>query len=432
MGSTFQQEMDQSGKQEDLKDRAKVWWGELRRLIGYIPLTAGGLCLALGLSAALYYQGIHQLDLVALAAGAGVLIVLALSIIAVILGTLITHQTLRNTDQPTFLELMSGKQVLSGYALRRWWYVPLVRLDWEVLDFSSEIEIESHKGYLRERLRCQRRGLKHGITRKFTVSDTLGLASISWTADSPGRVRVLPYPGGLAQPNILLSLVSGEDISDPRGEQQGDRVDMRQYQKGDPMKFILWKVYSRSGKVMVRVPERALSARPRSCCYLLSGPGDEASAALARVLLEMRMLGREWRFGADGRAGFVNQLPDALDLVALSGNVEKASAKGLHDFLKLSEHDGYGFCLVLCPPGDKELARDVTRVLASSRLNYEIWIGIDTFNREREDSTWLKSLRVLEETGIDATAVQKTWGGQATLIERDTGRVLVRTERHAR
>lgn len=398
----------------------------LKRVGGYFPLTWAGLFLSLGLVAAVYHKGLGELDLVALAAGIALTLVLLLSILSVIAATLFLRRRISEQSHESFLELVSGRQVLSGYSIPFWTYVPFIRIGWEVEEFSSRVALLPQASRLREALNCGRRGLREQLTRRFTVSDTLGLSSLSWSVRRGGRIRVLPDLGCLDQPQILLSLISGEDISDPRGDPNGDRVDMRQYQKGDPMKFILWKVYSRSGKVMVRVPERALAARPRACCYLLAGPDDEASAALARALLERHMLGQEWRFGADGKAEHAHRLSDALDLIALSGNREQSSVTGLQSFLARAEKDGYGFCLVLAPPANKEFSESVYQCLGRSALRSEVWIGIDAPERER--SSWLKPLQFIQSKGLSPRDLHATWGAKATLVERNSGRVLARSQ----
>lgn len=408
----------------------KRLWRRARIFLGVFPFTPGGFLLGLVLLATVFYRGIRELDMVALAAGGALLFIQLIVTLVVGGGFFYFRRLLSRTEQPSFLELTSGKEVSTGYSVPYWSYVPLLRLGWTVEEFDARASTESHRGRLREILKCGRRGLSGELTRRFSVSDTLGLASLSWKQHSPGRVRVLPHPGRLDQPDILLSLVSGEDISDPRGDPTGDRVDMRQYQRGDPMKFILWKVYSRSGKVMVRVPERALAARPRACCFLLSGPHDEASAAIARVVIQYDMLGEQWRFGANGREHEAVRKDDALDLLALSGNETAPDCEHLQRFLIQAEQDGYGFCLVLAPPGSKSLADEVLGRLSRSGMNSEVWIGMDL--ESGLESNWLKVLQASREQAPEAQAVHSDWGGRATIIERNSGRVLARTRRPGR
>lgn len=415
---------------KSIAHRFALKWKPIERKLnyygGFIPLSWSGLALALGLGTAVKYLGLKKLDMVALAGGVGLLACLVLSMVAVLIGALWLRRCLSKVDTPTYLELVSGDRVMSGFALKVGWFLPLVRVSWEVKDLEAQVDRVSSWGLWDEYITCHRRGLQSGLTRRFQVTDTLGLASFCWDVHFPGKVRVLPTPGKLESPDILLSLVSGEDLSDPRGDPQGDRVDMRQYQKGDPMKFILWKVYSRSGKVMVRVPERALAARPRACCYLVSGPHDEASAALARVLLELGLLGEEWRFGADGTPGHCNTLHDALDMVARSGNVAESDGKNFQEYLSLAEKDGFGFCIVLAPPMSDRVVENVDHCLSRSRMRSDIWAGIDL--SEETNPKWYHRFSFLQAEGITPEAAHKTWKGRATIVARGTGQVMRKSQ----
>lgn len=411
----------------ELRNHLRRFWQMARRVAGYIPLTWAGFFLLGGLLGAVFYRGYRQLDMVALAAGGSLLVVMMLSIVSVVAGFFWCRHALQHTVQPRHFDLVSGRRVGTGFSLPCWFYLPLVHLSWQVRDFGADTKLERREGSLKEFLTCHRRGLRESLMRRFEVRDTLGLASISWKLRTPATVRVLPDPGRLEQPNILLSLVSGEDISDPRGDPTGDRVDMRQYQHGDPMKFILWKVYSRSGKVMVRVPERALAARPRACCYLLAGPQDEASAAIARVLVEFRLLGEGWRFGADGRGGHTGNEEEALTRIAESGNVGRRNPRGLRSFLSEAEKDGFGFCLILAPPGNRKFASEVSDCLDCSQMQGEIWIGLDV--KEEPELGWSRLLKKLESPGVDPPQVHANWNGRATLVERASGRVMARNSR---
>ena len=83
------------------------------------------------------------------------------------------------------------------------------------------------------------------------------------------------------------------------GLEDGDRLELRRYTAGDPVRFMHWKVLSRTRKLMVRTPERALSVARRMAAFLIAGERDDASAAAARLALERRLLGSDWLFGTD-------------------------------------------------------------------------------------------------------------------------------------
>ncbi|MEW6278594.1 MAG: DUF58 domain-containing protein, partial [Candidatus Eremiobacterota bacterium] len=143
--------------------------------------------------------------------------------------------------------------------------------------------------------------------------------------------------------------------------------EMRQYSPGDPPRLILWKVYARTRKLMVRVSERAIIVQPRTCSYLVAGTGDDAVASLARSVLERELLGQGWRFGADGSPKPTSDLGEALRALARSGNPPNVPT-GLAGFLQGAAADGYKSCLVFVPPTAGPWLPQVAAVAARSPL----------------------------------------------------------------
>ena len=74
----------------------------------------------------------------------------------------------------------------------------------------------------------------------------------------------LPRLAGLSRMPALSSLASGDAAPHPMGLEDGDRLELRRYMPGDPARFIHWKVLSRTRRLMVRTPERALSLARRT------------------------------------------------------------------------------------------------------------------------------------------------------------------------
>ena len=98
----------------------------------------------------------------------------------------------------------------------------------------------------------------------------------------------------------------------------GDRVELRRYVPGDSARFIHWKVFGRTRKLMVRVPERALSRARRTVAYLVAGAHDEAAAAAARAAIEEEALGTDWQFAADGSPEATSDRSEAIHKVMAS------------------------------------------------------------------------------------------------------------------
>ena len=90
-----------------------------------------------------------------------------------------------------------------------------------------------------------------------------------------------------------------DGLPDNGGRPDGDRMEIRPYTPGDSVRDIMWKGFARNRQLNVRLPERSVAFDDKACAYLVSGVGDEAASALARLTLECGLLGDDWRFGAD-------------------------------------------------------------------------------------------------------------------------------------
>jgi len=156
-------------------------------------------------------------------------------------------------------------------------WIPCLSIDWTWEDaFAPRVEtrLERRGGRLGETVRPLRRGQLDGVTRKVTVGDVLGIASITWRVRDPVPVSIAPWRGMMDSVEVWTRMTSGDGESNPTGEPVGDYIEMRRYSPGDSPKLLLWKVYARTRKLLVRVPERAVTPQPRTCAYLVPGPHD--------------------------------------------------------------------------------------------------------------------------------------------------------------
>jgi len=139
----------------------------------------------------------------------------------------------------------------------------------------------------------------------------------------------------MKQMRIIRSLASGEDHPDPTGAAEGDRADLRNYVSGDPIRYILWRVFAKSRQLVVRTPERALATARKAYAYLVAAPGDEPAAGAARVAIESGLLGSDWIFGADGVEEHADTRTRALEVLAQSARASEAqSGAGLARFMQ--------------------------------------------------------------------------------------------------
>ncbi len=354
----------------------------MRRSIGRIcdlfPLRLTGV-LVVGLALVGFrVVGLSQSDLVILIASLCLTALAAWVLLSTLVGAVLLSRSYSHAEHPSGdppLQLEVHARTPSGLSLRSFW-LPLIEVDWSWPGSSMEVDLLSARGCWREELRPRRRGLIDRARRRLEVRDVLGLCSIAWAVEQATRVVVMPPRGRLDSASLLLSLFSGDDLSDPLGEPIGDRVEMRPYAPGDPPRLILWKVYARTRKLMVRVHERAITVQPRACAYMVAGPQDDAVAALARTVLESDLLGKGWRFGADNSTEPTSRLDEALLQLARSGNPLSGPC-GLAGYLARAASDGYKSCLVFVPPGPGPWLEAVRAAAAQSALRLT-FITVDT------------------------------------------------------
>ncbi|HEU0119885.1 MAG TPA: DUF58 domain-containing protein, partial [Bryobacteraceae bacterium] len=362
---------------------ARVWRKYFRRwvlaLLGIFPFTRTGLAFLVLFATAMWVYGVLVRDLVLLVAGLGGGLVL----LALLLCTLLTASVLflrsGKAATPGELDLDTGIPQSTGFRIRRPRWIPFAVTDWQWVDdgggeTAARVELEREGADLVETASPARRCIVKRIVRRFTVRDLFGLTEISWRRSESVLLRVLPFRGMLAQMPPPVGMAEGDDLSDPYAEPKGDRVEMRQYAPGDPLRMVLWKLYARSGKMMVRTPERSVAERKRGCAYLVTSPQDDATAAAARVCIERGLLGDDWSFAADGVATEANDDRDAaFEIIARSGEAGPDDRAGrLGSFLAARENEGYQFCLLLIPPDEPAWAAVAAQAAATQAMRVQI------------------------------------------------------------
>lgn len=407
-----------------------------RRAWGYFPLSVPGLLLVLTVAAGTYYLGSKQNDHVIFITGAALLGAAALDVLvvlvtALILGFCFYRQSKEHLANGYRMEMVTDMETPSARTLPRF-LPPLVEASTHILnppDFDCQWKRDHYKRRQEWLVSTKRCLLEENfrLVRRIVVKDVLGFAGIDWQQEEPVSLVVTPKPLPVKAQSILRARFSGDDIPEPKGEPRGDRVDMRQYSPGDPPRLLLWKVYARTGKLMVRVPENAITTAPRTCAYLVAGEGDEALASLARTIVEENLLGQGWRFGADGSDKSVEHRSEALRLIARSGNPGVETGHGLSAFLDKAHTEGFGSCLVLVPPVEGEWVERVAASIARSPVSITL-LTVGSVSQREQEPKWHRWVFYEETRKTDPSELMSRLNSSAVTdwltFEPETSRLI--------
>ncbi len=404
------------------------------------PLTARGVGLGMSATGGLAWLGYGALDQVWYVAGLGLLALVSLTIVLVLAATLRVWLPLRRqaVGESASKEPIESQRVdtratcLTGYRFSRLRFWPLVevRLSIAAPDYVRA-DAAAAGPYAVERITVDDHGELRNLTRLIEIRDVFGLASIRLKRPGTVDVDVLPHAGALRSLPMLRSLAGGDDLPHPMGLLAGDRLDLRRYGPGDPARFIHWKVYARTQKLVVRVPERALSRAHRVAAFLVAGARDGASAAVARVALEEGAFGDDFRFGADGTATASDRIADALTALRRSAHARASGGKGLAGFLDTVEREG-PVSLLLFVPAKLGAEYGAIRDLLSRRARPpRVVIGVDGIDSIALEPLW-KRATLLPSSHVRIGAVElkatlaayRKLGAEVVIFDRESGRVL--------
>jgi hypothetical protein len=416
-----------------------AWRRRLRKAADLFPATFRGMLLAALSSLAWWRWGYERMDLLVFVFGAAGLALFFVSglLVAIAAWRLGRYEKTVGAS-PHLRRLEAGSPIETGFrrpSFHRW---PLVQLRWE---WSSPAGVECRQRFretfLEEEVVARRRCAATGLTRRFSVESAFGLARISWQRSEPASFLILPEVGRLRSLPPIHSFASGDAVAHPSGAPVGDRMEIRRYAPGDPVRHILWKVYARTRQLNVRVPERAVDRSRRTIAYLLTGPEDEAAAAVARVALEQNLLGERWLFAADGSPQPTEEVEVALHSIARSGNLaQPTSLGGLYAFLRRPELAAEKHCVVFAPaPAVAQEGGWLGELLAlpaAAGKSVTLVFGTDGVQPEKEAPLWRRLLYTLQrDPSLTASAdLQSVLARceqariRAMVVERRTGRVF--------
>ncbi len=400
------------------------------------PLTARGVGLSVSAAGGLSWLGYGALDQVWYVAGLGLLALVSLALVLVLAATLRVWLPLRGRGDPAPpppLQRVDTKTAcLTGYRFSRLRFWPLVeaRLSVSAPDYVRADAVAAGP-FAEERITADDHGELRSLQRTLEIRDVFGLASMRLKRRGSVQIDVLPHAGALRSLPMLRSLAGGDDLPHPMGLLAGDRLDLRRYGPGDPARFIHWKVYARTQKLVVRVPERALARAHRVAAYLVAGSRDGASAAVARVALEEGAFGDDFRFGADGTATATDRIADALTALRRSAHARENGGQGLAGFLDTVEREGPVSLLLFVPAKLGDEYNAVRDLVGRRARPPRVVIGVDGIERTTVEPLWKRAaLLPSSQVRIGAAALKETvaayrkLGAEVVIFDRESGRVL--------
>lgn len=403
---------------------------------GWMPLTWRSLIALTLLLWVRQVYGVERYDLILLVVGTGGLLLIAVAVVSVLFAALL----LRLSKPPRPGErwvLQTGAPWRTGYGVGVLSWLPLVRisLTWRSPRDVS-VRLVPSRARLVEEIVAGRRGEAESLTRRWTVSDTFGLAQVSFDVSMAQPLKVLPDPGRLHPQELFQQMASGDVVSHPNGEPEGDFIEMRRYAPGDPLKRVLWKVFARTRKLLVRVPERAIAPRQKTLAYLVADRRDEPAAGTARAALEQGVFGPDFLFSADGESRGTREIGEAVEQIVRSASVEfQGGGQGLSEFMARGHAEGARACVVFAParlgPWVERVAeqarahpRQVHVVLAAERI-YDgapvpLWrrlLFVDVAPEERHGARELhKVWERLNHAGASVTVLDRRSGMRVPMV----------------
>ena len=411
------------GRVQPLLGRAADLW----------PLTALGMALALVASVALLSFGFKKLDLVLLVVGyggVGLLVIATLIVASSALGLWLRLR--RGSFRWLTSTFETGTPLPTGFSLPSLWWLPLVQVNWTWVSPDGDVADGVSGGRrFREQVTLRQRGIFSSVVRRIVVQDAFGLSRIAFHHRQPGPIEVLPHLGGIRRLPVLTSLTGGDDYPHPMGLEAGDRVELRRYVQGDSARFIHWKVFGRTRKLMVRTPERALSRARRTVAYLVTGEHDEAAAAAARAAIEEEALGVDWRFAADGSPEATSDRSEALHKVMTSSRFAGQNGGGMKRFLAEVDPGGPASLVVFAPPVMGAWLDEMRSVTSRRYGRVRVVIAVDAVHAPDDQSRWRRWLLApVTASGVQRAELERVGRAlgqlrcEVVIIDRVSGRVL--------
>ncbi len=336
----------------------------LERARDWFPLTPAGVLLAVVGGWVYFNYAEKEADFVLLGFGLTALGLVALALFAVLVSLGLLLISLRKAPVGLPESLTVGVEAETTFRASRFRWLPVaeVSFDWDA-PTGVVVRLVPEGGQLRELVTPLERGRFTEVVRAFDLQDVFGLARMRIHRSWATTLRIQPVPGR-ADVALAIRRATDDGYSHPSGQPLGELVEMRRYAAGDPVRHILWKVFARSRKLMVREPERAIAPKPAMVGFFVAGQNDEPSASTARLFLEAGLLGADFVFAAEGSTRPTSNVGEAIEQVIESRAFRESGADSLAPLLRSVDRGRLDNLVVFAPSTDGAW---VDKVLAASR-----------------------------------------------------------------
>jgi hypothetical protein len=404
-----------------------------RRLepLGYVPLRLPGVVLVAAALVVMRFAR-ERADYVLYPASLAALGLLGACALFTTLASLALWRSVRTIEGSGVPDQLETTQPLAtGFRFRRLVAWPMVetRMRWDAPP-GVRVELIRDGRWFAESITAAERGRHTRIVRRFTVEDIFGLTAITFRVAWEQPLRIVPARTA-AGVELAMGHATGDAFSHPEGRAEGDLIEMRKYGHGDPLRYVLWKTFARTRRLLVRMPERAIAPMPTTSAFLVAGDGDEAAAATARLYIESGLLGSDFVFAADGAPAPTTKAEEAVEQIIDSVGARGEGGRGLDAFRREVDPVRLGRCVVFAPPVDGAWRERVAAFSQGLPSPATVIIGVEG-PLEDKRRRWVARLLFLPDYKLhaqrrDLDAIRsglEAGGAQVKILHRETGQLL--------
>lgn len=399
------------------------------------PLTSRGFILFTLAFVCLFYFGKESSDLVATIIGLTLAILCLMTLLPLLLTSRFVFKNFKifkdlstDSDQTYFaLKEFSSPFHLPPLRIPPFFTISMTRVfpnqlsnlvKTKTVKLFGNFNDPQNKFNVHDNLKFSRRGdfTQSGIA--ISYGDILGLTRFEKFI--PAAKNYLVYPQEVQIEPIAVMAASAQlgDVEHSNLERTGDLFDIRGYQPGDSLKRVLWKVYARSGNVVVRQPEPAIVPEGEVAIFVAAHSEDDNVAAAA--LSYLKILEEQNIIFSLSSLGHYKELAKTIEnaekvLVGSANQADADEGKSFKIFLNNLKEKNFSSKKIILFSAD-ELSSEISKYENKIKLLKEVETQASQFGVELTIVMVPKKLsfveiqsQYLENERINDTATNNSW-----------------------